>query len=236
MRPLIGIPPCLDDRGRWRSGRDYHYLDAAYSAALAAVDAVAVVVPPQPDPRSIAARLDGLLLPGGDDFAPERPYPAGVSFEVVPARQLAFDRGLLEAALELGLPVLGICYGMQLLALQGGGSLHHHLPTDLPDAAPHRLSEPDGRHRLTLEPSTRLTSIFGASAIDVNSLHHQAVASPGRSARIAARAPDAVIEAIELEGPSFAIGVQWHPEKLDSAHRDALFGAFAAACLQRIGS
>ena len=229
MRPLIGIPPCLDDRGRWKPGREYHYLDAAYAAALSAVDAVPVVVPPQRDPGAVAARLDGLLLPGGDDFTPDRPYP-DVTFEPVPDHQLAFDRSLLEAALEQRLPVLGICYGMQLLALRGEGALHYDLPTDLPDASQHRLPEPHGRHALTLAPGSQLASILGTTATSVNSLHHQAIDSPGRGARVAARAPDDVIEAIELDGLDFAIGVQWHPEKMDSAHRDRLFGAFVAAC------
>jgi putative glutamine amidotransferase len=233
MRPLIGIPPCLDDRGRWRPGRRYHYLDAAYAEALSVAGAVAVVVPPQRDPDAIVERLDGLLLPGGDDFLPDRAYPADVSFDPVPETQRAFDAQLLDAALRRGLPLLAICYGMQLLALHCGGALHFDLPTDLPDASPHRLPEPDGRHPISLAAGSHLAAILDDRSLQVNSLHHQAVADPGRGARVVGRSPDGVIEAIEAKGDGFAIGVQWHPEKMDAPHRDRLFGALVQASRSR---
>jgi putative glutamine amidotransferase len=237
MRPLIGIPPCLDERGRWRPAREYHYADAAYAQALDEAGAIPVYLPLQDDAAALAERLDGLLVPGGDDFAPPpgRRYPAAVRFEPVPPRQLAFDRALLDAALERGRPVLGICYGMQLLALAAGGALHFDLPSDAPGAGEHRLAEPDGRHRVALEAGSRLATLFGDAALDVNSRHHQAVSDAG-SARVTARAQDGVVEAIELDGPGFALGVQWHPETLDAAHRRRLFGGFVAACAPAAGA
>ena len=226
MRPLIGIPPRLDARGREPGALR---IGAASVAALEAAGASAVLVPPQRDPEALAARLDGLLLPGGGDFVPARAYPAEVAFDPVEPRQLEFDARLLAASLARGLPVLGICYGMQLLALHCGGSLHYDLPTDLPAAAPHRLG--DGRHPLRVEPASALACALGPATGPVNSRHHQAVADPG-SARVVATAPDGVIEAIEL-GDDFAIGVQWHPEDLEGPQRDRLFGAFVAACSAR---
>jgi putative glutamine amidotransferase len=230
MRPLIGMPPCLDARGRWKAGRTYHYVDAGYAQALAEAGADAIVIPEQSPLDSIASRLDGLLVPGGDDFEPDRPYPGGVRFDPVPPRQLGFDRGLLEAVLARGVPVLGICYGMQLLALHCGGSLHYDLPTDVPDAGEHRLPEADGRHPLRVAPGSLVATLLGDDPAPVNSLHHQAVASPGSGARASAWSPDGVIEAIELTGAGFAVGVQWHPEKLDPAHRRRVFGGFVEAC------
>ena len=183
-------------------------------------------------PRNDAEALATLrrALDHGDDLLPERSYPQGVDFEPAPERQLAFDRALLGAALERRTPVLAICYGMQLLALAAGGALHYDVSTDVPEAGPHRLPERDGRHPLHIATGTRLAAILGEDAGPVNSLHHQAVARPGEGARVCGVAGDGLIEAIELEGETFAIGVQWHPEKLDGPHRERLFAAFAAAC------
>jgi putative glutamine amidotransferase len=230
MRPLIGIPQCLDDRGRWKPAREYQYLDAAYASAVEAAGATPVYLPLQRDPQTLIERVDGLLLPGGDDLAPPRAYPPGVRFDTVPERQLAFDRALLAAARERGLPVLAICYGMQLLALHCGGSLHYDIPTDVPSAGAHRLAEPDGRHAIAVEPGTRLAAALGDAPAAVNSLHHQAVAEPGPGLRASAVADDGLIEAIEAADGSFALGVQWHPEKMDGPHRTRLFEALAAAC------
>ncbi|MBY0400535.1 gamma-glutamyl-gamma-aminobutyrate hydrolase family protein, partial [Myxococcota bacterium] len=167
--------------------------------------------------------------------------------DLVPAPQLAFDRMLFEAACARGLPVLGICYGMQLMALAAGGKLDAHLPSQRPDAGPHKLA-PDARHPVAIVPGTRLAAIAGSPSLPVNSLHHQGVRAPGRGQLIAARSADGVIEAIEAGGePSaeavagnragqatseaapFRLGVQWHPEKQRDAFSERLFEAFVEA-------
>lgn len=229
MPPLIGIPPCLDERGRWKPGRTYQYVDVAYAAALAEAGAVPVHLALGADPQELVSRLDGLLVPGGDDFTPPRPYPASVRFEPVPDEQLAADTAVLAAALARELPVLGICYGMQLLALAHGGSLHYHLETDLPGAQSHQLADPDGCHPVEIEPGTRLADCLGAGTSRVNSRHQQAVADAG-SLRVCASAGDGVIEGVEAPGRPFCLGVQWHPENLAPTHRARLFGSFVAAC------
>jgi putative glutamine amidotransferase len=228
MRPRIGIPLCLDARGRWKPGRDYHYIDAAYAHAIDRAGATPLYLPLQSDPGALISQIDGLLLPGGDDLLPPEPYPSDVDFDPVPEPQLHFDSALLRAAVERRTPVLGICYGMQLLAISAGGSLHYDIPTDLPDADVHQLPHPGERHRIRIEPNSRLASALGASPIRVNSLHHQGVATPGAGMRVCARADDGLIEAIEGVGSQFCVGVQWHPEKLGGSEQ--LFRAFVAAC------
>ncbi len=228
MGPVIGMPTCLDDRGRWRSGRTYHYVDASYASALGAAGALPLYLPPSSNPDAFVRKIDALLLPGGDDIPPPVPYPAHVRFDPTPEHQLAFDRALLDAACRRNLPVLGICYGAQLLVLREGGALYYDIASDVPDAAPHKLELSD-RHAISVEPGTRLASVLGEAPDPVNSLHHQGIADAGPSLRVAARAPDGTIEAVETCGAAFTLGVQWHPEKLAATHRESLFRAFVSA-------
>jgi putative glutamine amidotransferase len=235
MKPVIGIPQCLDDVGRIRAGRRYLYGDIAYSDAVDRAGGLALQLPIQSDPEALVAQIDALMLPGGDDFAPESPYPAEVRFDLAPEEQVSFDRRLLEAALQRGIPVLGICYGAQLIALHHGGTLHHHLPIDLPESTNHRLGDTGAVHEVRLEPGSRIAAIFGKPTIAVNSLHHQAVADPGRRLRIRGRCPDGVTEAIEAS-EGFCIGVQWHPEKMPGTEQESLFHALVNAATQSTGA
>jgi putative glutamine amidotransferase len=233
MPPLIGISQCLDERGRWRRGREYLYVDFAYVRAVERAGGYPLLLPIQHDAAALVERIDALILPGGDDFLPDADYPHPVHFDPVAPRQHDFDAALLRAALTRHVPVLGICYGAQLLALDHGGSLHHHIPVDLPMADDHQLPEQDGRHPVEIVPGSRLASAIGAGPVDVNSLHHQAIDEPGRGLRVAARAKDGVVEAIERTADAFCIGVQWHPEKLAGKAGDGLFSALVAACGQQ---
>jgi len=230
MPPLIGISLCLDASGRFRRGRRYHYIDERYADAVVEAGGVPAYLPIQARPEGIADRIDGLLIPGGDDLLPETPYPEEIRFEAAPSEQIEFDRTLLARALARGIPVLGICYGMQILALHHRGSLHYHIPLDIPGATEHQLPENEGRHPIRVGPGTLLEAVIGAHPDPVNSSHHQAVARAGEGLRVSGRAPDGVIEAIEAEGERFCLGVQWHPERVPGGQRARLFGAFVSAC------
>jgi putative glutamine amidotransferase len=123
---------------------------------------------------------------------------------------------MAAGAVAAGIPVLGVCGGMQLLAVVRGGALHQHLPDDL--GVSHEQPPPKDvpSHPVEVAPGSILARLVGPGSLDVNSTHHQAVSRPGSGMAVSARAPDGVVEAIELDGHPFALGVQWHPEVLAS--------------------
>lgn len=170
------------------------------------------------EPRDVVGMVDALLLSGGEDVHPSL-YCGRVDEHSTahdPERD-AFEIGLVSAALEAQIPILGVCRGSQLLNVALGGSLTAHVPMsgtfshhDTPEL-PHVR-----RHSVQLVEPSLLNTIYSEVADDtrgirVNSFHHQAVEVPGRGLRIAAVAFDGTIEAIELEGAP-VVGVQWHPE------------------------
>jgi putative glutamine amidotransferase len=179
---------------------------------------------------------DALLIPGGRDLDTERLGlgPVHPMARLTPAGQQDADVALVSGAAKRGLPVLGICYGMQLLGLVGGGRLHQHLPDDAPGAVRH-LDDHGGlvEHDVQLTAGTRTAAALGLASggsLRVRSSHHQALASTGTGWSVTARDGDGLIEAIEYTGRQLAIGVQWHPDRAKPfTAEDGLFAALIAA-------
>lgn len=178
--------------------------------------------------------VDGLLLTGGDDFDTLRLGlgPIHPAADPTPAEKQDFDMALARAALGRGLPVLGICYGMQTLALAEGASLLQHLPEDRPGCQEHAGG---ALHPVRIRPETKLAALCGVSQVAVVSRHHQAVGEPGPGWTVTATDEEGLIEAIEREDHPFAVGVQWHPELSphEPAHRGLFEGLVAAAFAPR---
>ena len=207
-----------------------------YLAALAAAGVEAVPASASERPR--LRDFEGLVLTGGDDVDPalygEARHPQ--TEEPDPERD-EVERELLAEALELDLPVLAICRGLQLLNVFHGGDLIQHLNT-----VRRHQEKPDDRaipaHDVLIEPGSLLYSIAGTREWRVNSRHHQAVRRPGRDLVISAIDPeDGTIEALERLDKRFVLGVQWHPENqaLVDAGQLRIFESFGEA-IQRKAS
>lgn len=163
-------------------------------------------------PRRRLAEFDGLLVPGGADVNPARYGEAALETTQTAdsAAQDDFEAEMVDAALELGIPVLAICRGFQLVNVEHGGRLVQDLPAD----SVHR----NGTHVVDIVSDSRLAGIVGATRVSVSSYHHQAVQQVGGDLVAVGTAPDGVVEAFEHPDRNL-IAVQWHPE--DTAEHDA---------------
>lgn len=217
MRPVIGITTYAEE-ARWGVwSRPAALLPLAYPTAVAAAGGAPVLLPPQAGPDALAA-VDALVLAGGADIDPasygaDRHPALGPTYPERDAGELA----LLRAALDAGTPVLGVCRGMQLLNVALGGGLAPHLP----DVVGHSGHQPAraqfGSSVVRVRPGTRLAGIVGAE-VTVSCYHHQAVSGLGDGLVPSAWAADETVEAIELPGDRFVLGVQWHPEEGADGH------------------
>lgn len=224
--PLIAITAC-------RKPDDY-------SRAVADAGGTPRLVDASMDPSTALAGAAGVLLTGGDDIAPARyGEPRHASVIEVEAGRDAFEIAVALEARRCGLPLLGVCRGIQVLNVACGGSLVQDIPSQRPGALEHSLDVPPHlpwslAHQVRIEPRTRLARLLGGAAVrDVNSRHHQAVKQVAPSFVVSAAAPDGVVEAIEDPAAAFCLGVQWHPE---SFWRTGEFRPLFLALVEAAGS
>ncbi len=183
----------------------------------------------------LLGRLDGILFSGGVDVHPRHfgeECLEGFSMELMTPERDLYEIKLYQAAYKQDMPILGICRGIQLMAIAGGGGIYQDIDTLLkrPVRIRHAQKAADiwETHRVFVEKESRLSSITQTDEIQVNSMHHQSVSFVPKGYRICGFAPDGVIEAMEDAGKRFCLGVQWHPERMIKRDKvsDELFHAF----------
>jgi putative glutamine amidotransferase len=209
-----------------------------YVRAVLQAGGVPVLLPCQlgeEDWKTLYPRLDGILFTGGGDIRTDlfngvdHPSVDGVDDE-----RDALELPLLRAAAADGKPFLGICCGFQVVNVALGGRLYTHIPDQHPNALRHDWYPDVPRdylaHPVRVEEGSAIAKIFGATELQVNSLHHQGVKELAPSLRPAGYAPDGLLEALELPGHPFGFAVQWHPEWLTNQEpMRRLFGALVKA-------
>jgi putative glutamine amidotransferase len=210
---VIGVT-AYAERARWAAwDMPASVVPQRYLDKVLAAGGTPVVLPAVPGITGALSRLDGLLLVGGGDVDPAR-YGAVPHLANGPANVVrdSAELALLKEALALRLPILGICRGLQLLNVALGGTLHQHVP----DVVGHEgHSAGNGiftRHDVHLRPRCSLARALNRTTLDVPSLHHQAIDRLGDGLTACAWSDDGLIEAVELDGHPFTVGVQWHPE------------------------
>ncbi|MER7202876.1 MULTISPECIES: gamma-glutamyl-gamma-aminobutyrate hydrolase family protein [unclassified Streptomyces] len=213
-RPLIGVSTYLEEKASWGVWElPAALLPAGYPRLVQSAGGLAAMVPPD-DPKyapSVVARLDGLVVSGGPDVEPGR-YGAEREDRTGPpaVERDAWELALIRAALASGKPLLGICRGMQLLNVALGGTLTQHIEGHVKDIGVF------GKHAVTPVPGTRYGELVPEES-DVPTYHHQAVDRLGRGLVASAHAADGTVEAVELQGLTWVLGVQWHPEMGEDA-------------------
>jgi putative glutamine amidotransferase len=230
-------------------GKALEFVERRMAASLRRSGALPLLLPDTEDPSAaheLVAAVDGLVLSGGADVSPTsygqsplRPEWSG------DAMRDAYERGLVEAALAAGKPVLGICRGMQLVNVALGGTLWQDISTQVDGSLVHRDWEhyDENGHALRVAPESWVGRCYlGARSLAVNSVHHQGLRDIAPGLVATAWADDGVVEAAEqIDAHRFVVGVQWHPEWLEPqraadtgwAPGDPILRSFVEACAER---
>ncbi len=227
MQPTIAIPLCHE----WQ-GAGKFYMHQPYVDRILEAGGLPILFPflAEQQLQSVLASVHGVLLPGGIDVDAalfgEEPHPK--CGEINPLWD-AMDVSLVRMARGMGLPLLAICRGIQILNVALGGGLVQDIPSQVPRAIQHAQDAPrwHGSHAVHIRRDSKLASLMETSSIMVNSFHHQAVGRLAPGFNASAHAADGVVEAIESSAGPFALGVQWHPELMTARQplMQRLFGA-----------
>lgn len=235
-KPLIGITP---DRNESEDDiESIFFVRRNYCSAVADSGGIPLVLPYRME--AVERYLDtiqALVVTGGmfdvdpASYGMPSQYPDELTLK---ADRTRFEHAMLRGALERNMPVLGICGGMQLLAIEMGAKLIQHIPSEIDTDIEHKQDAPCSRaaHAIEVLPGTLLHTILGTRECAVNSLHHQSVMGGNAGLKVAAMAADGVVEAVEVPGRPFCLGVQWHPEYRANACDRNIFEALVRAAVE----
>jgi len=232
MSPIIGITTY------GRDDKNHFTLPAEYSEAVHRAGGTAILLPP--DAPAIERWLDvvdGFILAGGGDLDPEHyDGPDHDAIYMVDRERDATELALVRGIVESQQPTLGICRGVQTLNVALGGSVHAHLPDVVGETVRHRLPPRQPTpHQISLDADSRLASITGEIHFAAPSWHHQAIDRVAEPLTVVGRAPDGVIEAVEMPSHPWLVAVQWHPELSAAVDpiQQKIFDALVRAAAQR---
>jgi putative glutamine amidotransferase len=235
-RPLILLSPDYEIRALSRGPTPFFTLEENYGTAVWNAEGNPCVVPYTEDNakiHSILDQADGLVLTGGDfDIDPElfdeMPHP---SLGTIKKNRTLFERQLHDGACARGIPILGICGGMQLMNVLRSGTLWQDIGSQANAPLNHEQAAPKNQadHLVELVESSQLHQLVGVLSLPVNSTHHQAVREVGDRLMASASAPDGIVEAIEDPALPFYLGVQWHPEAMDDPRQLELYRGLVQA-------
>lgn len=230
MNPLVGVTT-------WKRTLDTFYgpdnlmtLSTSYTDSLRDAELTPVLIPAGLDvseaPRFVDL-VDGLVLSGGDDVHPGTYGREPTVSKGIDARVDRFEIALIESAREAGKPVLAICRGLQILNVALGGTLNEEVTSE---GGVHELitadTDPDEmaarRHVVRFEAGSILAGLYESGEAKVNTLHHQGIDQIAEGLIVEGRSDDGLVEAARCRGDWWALGVQWHPEKMDRDHRRLL--------------
>ena len=244
MRPIIGITASFSRaiyvKEYEEPRQDHQYLYHSYVKAIWAAGGNPVLIPVGIGPQAgveALRRVDGLLLPGGVDIDPKSyEHTLGTNQSRLDKFKDETELAVAKEALRLMMPILGICRGIQIMAIVGKKSLIQDIETEIPWAMKHNYQDgdPSTLHEVSIREGSILRTIFGGDKINVNSWHHQAVGEIPPGWKISAETWDGVVEAMEYSIDPFICAVQWHPEAMidsDPAQLK-LFKALIDSCLR----
>lgn len=234
MKPLVGVTSWRRTLETFYGPDTLHTLTIRYVDSLGAAGMTPVLFPAGLDPSEadrLVASVDGVILSGGEDVDPSIYGAENTHSTKTDPNVDRFEIAVVTAAREQGKPVLAICRGIQLLNVALGGTLRQEVTSQ---GAVHELISDDHeemdarRHVVRFEEGSLLADLYGGSETKVNSLHHQGVAELSPELVVEGRTDDGLIEAARCAGDWWAVGVQWHPERLDGDHQ-VLFRALRKA-------